>query len=211
MKKQIELCKVRPGEIFELDGERFARLPYEDAEAILVVLEDALPEDCPFEGDDAEREAHNNFDGSTLESRMNAWLRGHSTLFKNTVAKPVDLTTLDGMRDYGMPILLIHPLTVMEYQRFRPFVPLATRAWWTATGWTTASSPLSGTSYAYRVNTVGTLDDRYSVRVPYFAPRPALYLQSKILVSIETEEQEKSLKDYPSVELLDELRRREEK
>ena len=35
MKKQIELCKVRPGEIFELDGERFARLPYEDAEAIL--------------------------------------------------------------------------------------------------------------------------------------------------------------------------------
>ena len=40
MKKQIELCKVRPGEIFELDGERFARLPYEDAEAILVVLEE---------------------------------------------------------------------------------------------------------------------------------------------------------------------------
>lgn len=209
MKKQIELCKVRPGEIFELDGERFARLPYEDAEAILVVLEDALPEDCPFVGDDAEREAHNNFDGSTLESRMNAWLRDHSTLFKNTVAKPVDLTTLDGMRDYGAPDLLIHPLTVMEYQKFRPYVPLATRAWWTATGWTTASSPLSDTLRAYGVNTDGTLHDSY-VRYPYFAPRPALYLQSKILVSIETEEQEKSLKDYPSVELLDELRRREE-
>lgn len=209
MKKQIELCKVRPGEIFELDGERFARLPYEDAEAILVVLEDALPEDCPFEGDDAEREAHNNFDGSTLESRMNAWLRDHSTLFKNTVAKPVDLTTLDGMRDYGAPDLLIHPLTVMEYQKFRPYVPLATRAWWTATGWTTASSPYSGTGDAYGVRTDGTLGN-YRVRVPYFAPRPALYLQSKILVSIETEEQEKSLKDYPSVELLDELRRREE-
>lgn len=209
MKKQIELCKVRPGEIFELDRERFARLPYEDAEAILVVLEDALPEDCPFEGDDAEREAHNNFDGSTLESRMNAWLRDHSTLFKNTVAKPVDLTTLDGMRDYGAPDLLIHPLTVMEYQKFRPYVPLATRAWWTATGWTTASSPYSGTYGACSVGTGGTLYSNY-VRSPDFAPRPALYLQSKILVSIETEEQEKSLKDYPSVELLDELRRREE-
>lgn len=208
MKKQIELCKVRPGEIFELDRERFARLPYEDAEAILVVLEDALPEDCPFEGDDAEREAHNNFDGSTLESRMNAWLRDHSTLFKNTVAKPVDLTTLDGMRDYGAPDLLIHPLTVMEYQKFRPYVPLATRAWWTATGWTTASSPYSDTGDAY-VYTDGTLGSTY-VSYPRFAPRPALYLQSKILVSIETEEQEKSLKDYPSVELLDELRRREE-
>lgn len=210
MKKQIELCKVRPGEIFELDGERFARLPYEDAEAILVVLEDALPEDCPFEGDDAEREAHNNFDGSTLESRMNAWLRGHSTLFKNTVAKPVDLTTLDGMRDYGMPILLIHPLTVMEYQRFRPFVPLATRAWWTATGWTTASSPHSDTTRAYNVDSDGTLRN-VNVRNPYFAPRPALYLQSKILVSIDTDEEEKKLEDYTELELLGELQRRVQK
>lgn len=210
MKKQIELCKVRPGEIFELDGERFARLPYEDAEAILVVLEDALPEDCPFEGDDAEREAHNNFDGSTLESRMNAWLRGHSTLFKNTVAKPVDLTTLDGMRDYGMPILLIHPLTVMEYQRFRPFVPLATRAWWTATGWTTASSPHSDTTRAYNVDSDGTLRN-VNVRNPNFAPRPALYLQSKILVSIDTDEEEKKLEDYTELELPGELQRRVQK
>lgn len=210
MKKQIELCKVRPGEIFELDGERFARLPYEGAEAILVVLEDALPEDCPFEGDDAEREAHNNFDGSTLESRMNAWLRGHSTLFKNTVAKPVDLTTLDGMRDYGMPILLIHPLTVMEYQRFRPFVPLATRAWWTATGWTTASSPSSDAFSAYYVGTGGALYSN-GVSYPNFAPRPALYLQSKILVSIDTDEEEKKLEDYTELELLGELQRRVQK
>lgn len=141
---------------------------------------------------------------------MNAWLRGHSTLFKNTVAKPVDLTTLDGMRDYGMPILLIHPLTVMEYQRFRPFVPLATRAWWTATGWTTASSPYSDTYCAYFVDTDGTLDYNY-VRSPVFAPRPALYLQSKILVSIDTDEEEKKLEDYTELELLGELQRRVQK
>ena len=116
--------------------------------------------------------------------------------------------TLDGMRDYGAPELLIHPLTVMEYQRFRPFVPLATRAWWTATGWTTASSPYSNTNYAYRILTDGTVGSN-GVCYAYFAPRPALYLQSKILVSIDTEDQEKGLKDYPSVELLDELRRRE--
>lgn len=207
MKKQIELCKVRPGEIFELDGERFARLPYEDAEAILVVLEDALPDDVCFENDGAKREDHNNFKGSNLERQLLYWLQNHQTVYGATCARRVDLTTLDGMRDYGAPDLLIHPLTVMEYQKFRPYVPLATRAWWTATGWTTASSPLSGTILAYYVDTGGTLGG-YSVRRPVFAPRPALYLQSKILVSIETEEQEKSLKDYPSVELLDELRRR---
>lgn len=209
MKKQIELCKVRPGEIFELDGERFARLPYEDAEAILVVLEDALPDDVCFENDGAKREDHNNFKGSNLERQLLYWLQNHQTVYGATCARRVDLTTLDGMRDYGAPDLLIHPLTVMEYQKFRPYVPLATRAWWTATGWTTASSPHSDTYNACYVGTGGTLD-YYGVRGPGFAPRPALYLQSKILVSIETEEQEKSLKDYPSVELLDELRRRED-
>ena len=209
MKKQIELCKVRPGEIFELDGERFARLPYEDAEAILVVLEDALPDDVCFENDGAKREDHNNFKGSNLERQLLYWLQNHQTVYGATCARRVDLTTLDGMRDYGAPDLLIHPLTVMEYQKFRPYVPLATRAWWTATGWTTASSPFSDTFSAYYVNTDGALDRNY-VRYPYFAPRPALYLQSKILVSIETEDQEKNLKDYPSVELLDELRRRED-
>lgn len=209
MKKQIELCKVRPGEIFELDGERFARLPYEDAEAILVVLEDSLPDDVCFENDGAKREDHNNFKGSNLERQLLYWLQNHQTVYGATCARRVDLTTLDGMRDYGAPDLLIHPLTVMEYQKFRPYVPLATRAWWTATGWTTDSSPLSDTDNAYSVDTVGTLNSN-GVRRPGFAPRPALYLQSKILVSIETEEQEKSLKDYPSVELLDELRRRED-
>ena len=209
MKKQIELCKVRPGEIFELDGERFARLPYEDAEAILVVLEDSLPDDVCFENDGAKREDHNNFKGSNLERQLLYWLQNHQTVYGATCARRVDLTTLDGMRDYGAPELLIHPLTVMEYQRFRPFVPLATRAWWTATGWTTASSPVSGTYYAYFVNTDGALYNLYHVRNPCVAPRPALYLQSKILVSIDTEDQEKGLKDYPSVELLDELRRRE--
>lgn len=209
MKKQIELCKVRPGEIFELDGERFARLPYEDAEAILVVLEDALPDDVCFENDGAKREDHNNFKGSNLERQLLYWLQNHQTVYGATCARRVDLTTLDGMRDYGAPDLLIHPLTVMEYQKFRPYVPLATRAWWTATGWTTASSPSSDTDRAYLVNTGGALGD-YGVRNPGFAPRPALYLQSKILVSIETEDQEKSLTDYSSVELLDELRRRED-
>lgn len=210
MKKQIELCKVRPGEIFELDGERFARLPYEDAEAILVVLEDALPDDVCFENDGAKREDHNNFKGSNLERQLLYWLQNHQTVYGATCARWVDLTTLDGMRDYGAPDLLIHPLTVMEYQKFRPYVPLATRAWWTATGWTTASSPHSGTYGAYYVNTVGTLYN-YNVRSPVFAPRPALYLQSKILVSIDTEEQEKKLEDYTELELLGELQRRVQK
>lgn len=42
----------------------------------------------------------------------------------------------------------------------------------------------------------------------YFAARPALYLKSSILVSVDTEDEEKVLTDYSDSELIDELYRR---
>ena len=42
----------------------------------------------------------------------------------------------------------------------------------------------------------------------YFAPRPALYLKSSILVSVETEDEGKALADYSDTDLIDELYRR---
>ena len=41
-----------------------------------------------------------------------------------------------------------------------------------------------------------------------FAPRPALYLKSSILVSVETEDEGKALADYSDTDLIDELYRR---
>ena len=52
---------------------------------------------------------------------------------------------------------------------------------------------------------------RSGVYYANFAPRPALYLQSKILVSIDTDEEEKKLEDYTELELLGELQRRVQK
>ena len=76
-----------------------------------------------------------------------------------------------------------------------------------ATGWTTNSSPLSSDNGAYRINAVGTVnrDGVYSAGV---APRPALYLKSSILVSVETEDEGKALADYSDTDLIDELYRR---
>ena len=44
--------------------------------------------------------------------------------------------------------------------------------------------------------------------IAYFAPRPALYLKSSILVSVETEDEGKALADYSDTDLIDELYRR---
>ena len=71
-------------------------------------------------------------------------------------------------------------------------------------------SPHSNTNYAYNIITDGTV---HSGNVYYanFAPRPALYLQSQILVSVDTDEEEKKLEDYTELELLVELQRRAQK
>ena len=121
--------------------------------------------------------------------------------------RPIDLTTMDGMTDYGTPLAVARLLTIDDYRKYRRFIPLASRPFWLATGWTTKSSPFSRDFSAYYIYADGTVNGSY-VYLAFFAPRPALYLKSSILVSIETEEEQKSIRDYTDTELMDELYRR---
>lgn len=205
--KTIELGKVRQGERFKLDGVEFVKLDC-DEEATFVLTADTLPECCAFEDDDAEREDHNNFDRSLIQKIMERfWREQHSPIFKAIVERPIDLTSMDGMTTYGKPFTVARLLTIDEFRKYRRFIPLTSKPFWTATPWTTLRSPLSGDNYAYYISTDGTVnvDNAY---LAFFAPRPALYLQSSILVSVETEDEEKVLADYTDTELMDELYRR---
>lgn len=135
----------------------------------------------------------------------------HAPIFDAAVERDIDLTTMDGMTDYGHPGVSFRLLTIDEYRKYRRFIPLASEPWWIATGWTTKSSPYSYADYAYSVSTDGTLN-RYGVYHAYFAARPALYLKSSILVSFDDgEAEEKRLGDYTELELLSELQRRVQK
>ena len=205
--KDLALAQVRRGERFTLDGVEFVKLE-DDLDAAFAVAADTLPECCQFEDDDAEREDHNNYAGSLLSKTVERWLRDkHPAIFSAVVERPIDLTTMDGMTDYGTPLAVARLLTIDDYRKYRRFIPLASRPFWLATGWTTKSSPFSDGNRAYYVNTGGTVNS-VSVCIAYFAPRPALYLKSSILVSVETEEEQKSIRDYTDTELMDELYRR---
>lgn len=210
MKKTIELAQVRQGEVFEFAGERFVRLSEEQTGAILVLREDVLPESCTFEDANATRDDHNNFMRSNLLLRLTDWLMKNSPLESAAITRQIDLTTMDGMTDYDTEFVRVRALTVMEYQRYRRYIPLAPKAWWTATGDTTLSSPFSNSNYAWYVRTDGTLNNIGRVCYYYFAARPALYLKSSISVSVEIEGGGKELKDYTDRELLDELARRDD-
>lgn len=205
--KTMKLDLVRQGETFTLDGVEFVKLD-SDAEATLAVTVGTPLGCCPFEDEDADREDHNNFSGSYIQKVMERFLREqHSSIFKAIVERPIDLTSMDGMTTYGKPYTVARLLTIDEYRKYRRFIPLTDKAYWTATPWTTLRSPHSGAGYAYNIGAGGSVDDG-GVCGASFAPRPALYLQSSILVSVKAEGEEKVLADYTDTELMDELYRR---
>lgn len=177
-------------------------------DAAFAVAADTLPECCQFEDDDAEREDHNNYAGSLLSKTVERWLRDkHPAIFSAVVERPIDLTTMDGMTDYGKPLAVARALTIDEYRKHRSVLPLTSKPYWLATGWTTNSSPNSNVDSAYCICADGTVSVG-NVYCAYFAPRPALYLKSSILVSVETEDEGKALADYSDTDLIDELYRR---
>lgn len=208
MAKTMEICKVRNGERFIVDGEEFVKLG-DVAGGAFVLLADTLPDHCAFESEDADDDRdHNNFIGSNVKRVVDKWLHSHKVLSEAALALPINLTSMDGMTDYGMPNVYGRILTVNEYRKYRRFIPLTDKPFWTATPWCTRSPR---TRTAYLVSTAGSLD-RYGVYYALRCARPALALKSSLLVSVSVEDGEKALCDYTDMELLDELlRRRTEK
>lgn len=211
MTETMEICKVRNGEHFIVDGEEFVKLG-DIAGGAFVLLADTLPDYCAFESEDADDDRdHNNFIGSNVKRVVDKWLHSHKILSNAAMARPIDLTSMDGMTDYGMPNVYGRILTVDEYRKYRRFIPLTDKPFWTATPWCTRSSFSSNRYYAFSVYPAGSVDDDYAYDADYCA-RPALALKSSLLVSVKTENEEKALCDYTDTELLDELlRRRTEK
>lgn len=209
MKKTITLEQVRRGEHFVLGGTEFVKLD-DDKGASFVVAADITGKELPFEFRGKNRQDHNNFVGSYIQAEVEDWLNAHPEINKAVVDRPIDLTSMDGMTDYGCPVVHGRILTSDEYRKYRALIPLASDWYWLATPWNTPSSPSSSGGGAYGVSADGAQSiDR--VYYAYYCPRPALYLDSSIFVSVETDE-EKSIRDYTDTELLDELlRRRTEK
>lgn len=210
MAKTMEICKVRNGERFIVDGEEFVKLGDIAGDAF-VLLADTLPDYCAFESEDADDDRdHNNFIGSNVKRVVDEWLHSHKVLSEAALALPIDLTSMDGMTDYGMPNVYGRILTVDEYRKYRRFIPLTDKPFWTATPWCTRSSG-SGGDRASDVSADGSLYS-YIVYYAYSCARPALALKSSLLVSVSAEDGERALCDYTDTELLDELlRRRTEK
>lgn len=185
MIKNMELAQVRRGESFILDGVKFVKLD-EDAHASFVLTADVLPKHIPFEHKDTERKDHDNFVGSYLQKHVDIWLhQGHPNISKAVVERPINLLSMCGETVYGTPCVFGRVLTLDEYRRYRKYIPLASDWYWLATSY----SPISSNYCDYVACNVGTDGSVYDYYVygGNGCARPALYLESSILVSVEVE------------------------
>lgn len=154
--KNLKLCQIRPGERFTLDGVEFVKL-CEDRSAAFVVTADVVLEGVPF---DSEKETRrNNFVGSEIEAAMLEWLNEHPGIKEAVVERPINLTSMDGMKDYGKPVVAVRLLTIDDYRRHRALIPLVSEPYWTATPWTTENSPSSDSDRAYYVGADGAVNN----------------------------------------------------
>lgn len=97
----------------------------------------------------------------------------------------LDLTTDDGLKDYGTCTVTIFLLTVDQYRRNRDVIPNADDWWWLSTAFSTKSNGYE--SLARDVLTDGSLD-RDGACYGGVGLRPACYLDSDLLISIEDDE-----------------------
>lgn len=180
MKKAL---KTAPrGTAFNYAGQRWVVLEH-NATGTLCLTE-KIVEDRAFDdgncNDFSKSSSLRYLNGPFLDTLIDA--AGCSSAF---LTSELDLTADDGLKDYGTCTVTIFLLTVDQYRRNRDVIPNADDWWWLSTAFSTKSNGYE--SLARGVGTDGTLDRGYA----YYGSlglRPACYLDSDLLISVEDDE-----------------------
>ena len=181
--KKIALKNAARGAIFPYAGETWIALEHEAAGRTLCLRLDLIP-NKPFDEDN-----RNNFAISSSKEWMNGPYLDNLLEDVNGpnafLTTELDLTTDDGLKDYGTCTVTIFLLTVDQYRRNRDVIPNADDWWWLSTAFSTKSNGYE--SLARLVGSGGTLgwDNAFT---GYYGLRPACYLDSDLLISIEDDE-----------------------
>ena len=189
-----KLAKLSPGRIFNFAGEKFVVMEQRDGAAFVLLAQSK--ESCPFnDKDDAEN--RNDYTRSTLKERIDKWVEALPRTSEEAAAIlpfEVDLSCTDRSKSYGTITVKAAPLTLWQYGQFKELIPLNEDDWhWLVTPWACRwlRSPYTRyTNLVWRVNTDGYCGDgsaSYSRGI-----RPALLLNSDLLVSLDDEVEEES-------------------
>lgn len=178
-----ELRKINRGQKFDFAGIEWIVLDHKE-EGTLVLAEDVLEE----------REFDKNNSNNWKTSSIREYLNGEflEVMITNGASDgdikemTVDLTSDDGMKDYGEDSCKIALLTADQYRKFRSYIKNASDWWWLATPYS------CNASYSHRARSVysdGSLtnDNAYYGLI---GVRPACLLSSEIIAETEGEDRE---------------------
>lgn len=181
--KKIALKNAARGTAFDYAGQSWILLENDDGRA-LCLSKDIIETRAFDEGN------CNNFAVASSKEYLNgAYL---DNLLEDVngpnafLTTELDLTTDDGLKDYGTCTVTIFSLTVDQYRRNRDVIPNADDWWWLSTAYSTASN---GYEHSARlVDSDGTLFG-YNACYGFHGLRPACYLDSDLLISMDGDEQ----------------------
>lgn len=189
--------KIAPSSVINYGGLDCIVLDVEQ-DRILVLAKESIG-NMPFDEGNS-----NNFPKGTLCKYLNGeFIKKLKTNGADTSAlipTTIDLTSDDGLKDYGETTQKIFLLTCDMYRKYRSVIPNLDDWWWLATAYSTESN-----GYAYFARSVlsdGSLGS-FNAYYGYTGVRPAFYLKSSILESLSP-----SLSEFTTEELLREVLRR---
>lgn len=189
--------KIAPSSVINYGGLDYIVLDVEQ-DKILVLAKESIG-DMPFDEGNS-----NNFPKGTLCKYLNdefiKKLKANGADTSAIVPTTINLTSDDGLKDYGETTQKIFLLTCDMYRKYRSVIPNLDDWWWLATAYSTESNGYA--NYARSVISDGSL---YLNSAYYgnFGVRPAFYLKSSILESLSP-----SLSEFTTEELLKEVLRR---
>lgn len=203
------LGNLKPGTIFNYAKEKFAVLgPRNDG--VLCLLAQSKHDAAFYDGDE---KPYNDYRKSKLRAEIE--VRFMNKLIENgakredMVAYDLDLSETDGSDGYGvLQNVLAAPLTLWDYGKYKGVIPNnEDGAWWLATPLWAPRSPFTlSSSCVWIVYSDGV----YGLWLYYDTRgvRPAIVLNSSLLVSYEGEEEEIDLEKVPNELFMEEVERR---
>lgn len=189
--------KIAPSSVINYGGLDCIVLDVEQ-DKILVLAKESIG-NMPFDEGNS-----NNFPKGTLCKYLNGEfikkLKANGADTSALIPTTIDLTSDDGLKDYGETTQKIFLLTCDMYRKYRSVIPNLDDWWWLATAYSTESNGYA--IYARNVGSDGSLSHS-SAYNGNIGVRPAFYLKSSILESLSP-----SLSEFTTEELLKEVLRR---
>lgn len=189
--------KIAPSSVINYGGLDCIVLDVEQ-DKILVLAKESIG-NMPFDEGNS-----NNFPKGTLCKYLNGEfikkLKANGADTSALIPTTIDLTSDDGLKDYGETTQKVFLLTCDMYRKYRSVIPNLDDWWWLATAYSTESNGYAGGArYVYSDGSLGGSYACYGS----LGVRPAFYLKSSILESLSP-----SLSEFTTEELLKEVLRR---